>query len=130
MPRAWSSGVLDEKLAIWANRLKAVMLQDDRLSYKQSKKKRCQRGACNMDDIGSAYQIPQLDQSWPADDTKRKRRVVKSIRGRLRDEHEIKFRIAVGRAKFRETPSERQYNGFDTANAWCEEMGIKKNFHS
>ena len=96
MPRARNSGGLDQKLSIRANRLKPVMLDNDGLAREKAENNRGQRWTCDMNDIRSAYQIPQFDKCRLADNSKRKRAIVKFPRGSLRRESNLEFRIAVG----------------------------------
>src|SRR5208282_207740 len=52
MSRTRRAGGLNQQLAIRANRLKAVMFDDDRLARQKAENKRRQRWTCNMNDIG------------------------------------------------------------------------------
>jgi len=96
MTRTRSPGRLDEKLAVRANRLEAVMLHHDGLPREQSEKKRRQCGACQMNHIGSTNQIPQMNEIRLANNTKRKRPIVKFSCWSLRRKSDLEFWIAAG----------------------------------
>jgi hypothetical protein len=124
--RARSAGGLDEKLAVRANRLKPVMLDDHGFPRKQSKESRRQSRSRNVNGVGLADQIPQLNQRWPPHDTKRKQTIVKLARGGLRSQTNLEFRIAAGFAKPSEAPSQRQNDGLDSADARRKKMRVDK----
>ncbi len=90
--RTWRRSRLDQKLAVRANRLKPVMLNNDWLAAKKAENDRRQRRARHMNDIGSSDQIPKLNDTWLTDNTKRQRPIVKFPRGRLRSESDLEFR--------------------------------------
>jgi len=130
VPRARHPGRLDQKLAVRANRLKAVMLYDDWFAREKPERKRGQSGTCNVNDVGSANQIPQFIERWPANHSKWKRAIVKALRGRLRGEDEFELRLAAGIAKDRQATRQRQNKCFNAANTRRKEMRVDQQFHS
>ena len=120
---------LDEKLAVRANRLEAVMLDDDRLVCKEPEDKRRKRGACHVHSIGSPNQIPQMNQTRPAHDTKWEPAVVELVRGSLRDNGDLEFRFSPRRTKPCEAPSQRQDDSLNAADARCKKVGIDQQLH-
>ena len=83
-----------------------------------------------MNDMGSAYQIPQLDRSWLADNTKRKPQIIKFARVRLRDECNFEFWIAACCAKPGEAACQGQHECFNAADARRKKMRVDKQLHS
>jgi len=98
VPRTRGSCGFDQKLSIRANRLKPVMLDNDWLTRKKAENNRRQRRACHMNDVRSADQIPQFDECGLADNSKRKRAIVKLARWSFRRERDFEFWTAVRRA--------------------------------
>jgi hypothetical protein len=96
VPRTRGSCGFDQKLSVRANRLKPVMLDNDGLAREKADNNRRQRRACHVNDVRSADQIPQFDESWLADNSKRKQVIVKFVRESLRRESDLEFSIAVG----------------------------------
>jgi len=123
-------GGLDQQLAVRTDRLKAVMLDDHRPARKEAQDKGDQSGPCNMNDMGGAYHMPQLDESWLADDTKRKRPIIKFIRLRLCDECNFELWIAACCAKPGEAAGQRKHKCFNAADARRKKMRIDKQLHS
>ena len=82
-----------------------------------------------MRDIGLPNQIPHSNGRWLADNTERKRAVVKIVRRGLCGNRDFEFRLAAGCTKLREAASQRQDQCLDAPNTRREKMRIDKQFH-
>src|SRR5882724_10482587 len=64
------TGWFKEQLAVGANRLKSVMLDDARLSRQQAQNKGCDRRTGNVHDVTRANELPELKETGCADRSK------------------------------------------------------------
>src|SRR5580692_10991527 len=83
-----------------------------------------------MHDIGSANQIPQVDEIGLADNFERKGQIVKFLRWSLRRERDFEFQISASRAQPGEATRQRQNDRFDAADTRRKEMRIDEQLHS
>jgi hypothetical protein len=127
---AGHAGRLDEKLAVGANGLKAVMLDNERLSRHEAQNERRERRASGMDDVRLTNELPDLNEAWMAN---RKEWIcaVVEIPGRsLRDKGNFELRRTVRIAESSEAAGKRKNDGLDATNAWCKKMRIEQELHS
>src|SRR5690348_14371059 len=70
-----------------------------------------------------------MDQAWPPHNTKRKRLIIESIRGSLRDKRNLEFRMAARCAKPCEAAGQRQDKSLDPADTRRKKMRIEQQLH-
>jgi hypothetical protein len=119
----------DEKLAVGAYRLKAMMLDDNGLTSKKSADQRCKSGTSDVDDIGSADELAKTRESRPADDTEGERVVIEVARWSLRDDGNCDLPRAVRSTKLRESAGKAQHNRFHAADTRHKEVRIDQQLH-
>jgi hypothetical protein len=88
---------LHKKLPIWANRLKAVMLNNNGLVSQKRGKKRSDCWTSQVNHIALANQRPEFRETRLPDYRKRERAIAKLCRWRLRDQNNLK-RVPVARS--------------------------------
>ena len=128
---AWT-GLLrgfEKKLAVGADGLKAVMLENDGLAREETEKERRECGPGEMDDIGGAEQTPELEKVGAANDRKRERAVVVIPCRGLGHQSYGKFGVSRRRAAMRQAAGEGEDDGLNAANARREKMRIDEQLH-
>src|SRR5262245_43353771 len=120
MTRARCTLRFNEHLPCGANNLKPMMFNDYGFPGGESNHQRRKSGPANVNDIRGAHQLPQLPESWPPDDQKRKVTVVKICARRLRDERNPKFRRSVSRTELGESSREGHHDRLYAADTGCK----------
>ena len=121
---------LDEKLAVGTNRLKAVVLDDQRLAPEQCEIQGRDRRPGKMDNVGVSNELQEMQKSRFANYAKWLRTIFKASSGSLRGERDFELRRAVRIAKGGQASGKRKHNGLDAADAGRKEVGIDEQLHS
>src|SRR3984893_6293051 len=129
MPWTGHAHRFDEKLAVGAYRLKAMMLDDDGLASKKSADQRCKSGTSNVDDIGSADELAKTRESRLADHTEGEHVVIEVALWSLRDDGNCELPRAVRSTKLRESAGKAQHNCFHAADTRHKEVRIDQELH-
>jgi hypothetical protein len=126
MPWARSALRLDEKLAIGANGLEAVMFDDDEPSCQQTQDHGREGGASDVDDIGRANEPPKAKKTWLPDNGKGKRAVVVITGWSLRHQSDFELEGSFGVAQLGKAASQRKNDGFHAADARRKKMAVNQ----
>src|SRR5262249_47769155 len=89
MPWARRTRRLIEELAVWTNRLKTVVLDDDRLPQEEPQNHWEENGPGEVDDVGLVKQAEECHRTWLPHNAERQCCVVHAIGGRGRREHQL-----------------------------------------
>lgn len=120
---------LHEKLSIGADRLKPVVLYDNRFARQIREEKGYKRGTCDMKKVRFPNQLPQVTERGPANDRKWKAAIVETAAGSLGSQSYFDSSIGPLHWKFSQTSCQGQDDGLDTTDAWGEEMRIEQHLH-
>jgi hypothetical protein len=118
-----------EKLSIGADRLKSVVLYDNRFARQIREEKGHKRGTCDMKKVRFPNQLPQVTERGAANDRKWKATIVEASAGSLGSQSYFDSSVGRLRREFRQTSRQGQDDGLDTTDAWGEEMRIEQQFH-